>query len=237
MAIPRTVDLWSVAANKVFAGVPFDVAVDWLGVARVGPDDKVRVSENSPWVRLADSEWFAPYLLAPIGDEFVQEDPSLIELELPSPRVREAEDDDVDMIPLIDISMVLLIFFMMTSVAAAISRVAVPETENAEVVSADKNLIRFDVDRDADGQPLFAVAIGTENPTPENDHLRGVAEAMERFDEKLKTLNGPASVRIAAHGDLMFEDVEKLIREIDQRRNNGIDIRGTTVEVAGRGRP
>jgi DNA-binding transcriptional LysR family regulator len=194
----------------------------------------VRLGDGQPWTRLADSEWFAPYLLAPAADDLLGDDPGEVELELPSPRVREAEDDDVDMIPLIDISMVLLIFFMMTSVAAAVSRIAVPETDNAQIVSKEPNTVRFDVDRGPDDRPRFGVAKGIENPAGEDNDLATVAEVMRRFDAKIAGMTGGIWVRVAAHGDLMFDDVQEVLREVDARRNGGVDIRGTTVEVAGR---
>src|SRR5207248_10967091 len=59
-----------------------------------------------------------------------------VQLDFGWKRRREAGDDDVDMIPLIDVSLVLLIFFMLTASGVGASVLfPTPPAENGEVVN------------------------------------------------------------------------------------------------------
>ena len=222
----RKLDLWFVRQNRVFTQVPFDVAIDWLHQARLDPEDRVRADESTPWQLVRESSWLSPHLIStppkPASNEQGNADTIVAEeeadLELPSFGRKEEEDDDVDMIPLIDISLVLLIFFMMSSAISAVSRVAVPEASNA--VPADKNpkLVRIDIDRDKDGLPVYSVAMSNAAPQTEDDQLRQLDAVMSRVNAQLANVTGVARVRIAAHGELPFERVEDVIRELDKAK-------------------
>ena len=67
------------------------------------------------------------------------EQPAGEKLQDEQPGVGE-EDDDPDMIPLIDISLVLLIFFMMTSTVAVVSsQINVPEVQNGSTLAPPRD--------------------------------------------------------------------------------------------------
>ncbi|MDR7387550.1 MAG: M20/M25/M40 family metallo-hydrolase, partial [Armatimonadota bacterium] len=71
-------------------------------------------------------------------------------VELPEPEsgatiARFEDDDEVDMIPLIDISMVLLVFFIMIQAAGALAPVDVPEMRFAGELTADPNAITITI--------------------------------------------------------------------------------------------
>src|SRR5262249_57020998 len=90
-------------------------------------------SGTAEWMKVGASPTFAPYLpkLMPQGVEDQAEAMEPVAVDFAWKRPHHDEDDDVDMIPLIDVSLVLLIFFMMTTTgAAAIMRVQTPLTEN-----------------------------------------------------------------------------------------------------------
>src|SRR5262245_18873215 len=115
----RALDVWVVETGTVYREVPFTVVTDWIQQGRLLPDDKARPAGKGGWYRLADIPAFAVYLPKP--EPFRAEDQAEalepVEAELPSRRHRrDYEEDDPDMIPLIDISLVLLIFFIMTAV-------------------------------------------------------------------------------------------------------------------------
>src|SRR5205823_6635879 len=66
------------------------------------------------------------------------------------------DDEDVDMVPLIDISLVLLIFFMMTTtVAIAGSNINVPETQFA-TLSSERGTPWIGLDLGPGGEPVFS---------------------------------------------------------------------------------
>src|ERR671912_648511 len=94
---PKAFDVWFVAANTVYKGVPYGVVAE----------QPVELPDPKPGPR----------------------------------RSRFDEDDDVDMIPLIDISMVLLVFFIMVQATGAMAPTDVPEMRYAGQLSTDPNAI------------------------------------------------------------------------------------------------
>ncbi len=127
-------DVWIVDLNKVYTSVPFTVVTDWVQEGRLLHADRVRLAGKEKWHAVEAVPALLPYLPkpAPLAAEDRAEALEPVELGFQSPRVHEAEDDDVDMIPLIDVSLVLLIFFMMTSAISSgvFSNIATPEAKH-----------------------------------------------------------------------------------------------------------
>src|SRR5262249_30602303 len=131
---PKQFDVWFVAANTVYKQVPYNVVADWAQQGRLGPADQLRpAGSTEPWTRIDADALFADYLPRPVGETVAvgetapgEASPAIAEaMEAPEtpdldplPRRRSPYgEDDVDMIPLIDISMVLLVFFIMIRAA------------------------------------------------------------------------------------------------------------------------
>src|SRR5207237_9993438 len=102
----RLLDVWIHEINKVYRDVPFTVVTDWLEQGRLLPEDKVRLAGGKTWHELSQVPAFAPYLPRPeplaVGDTAEALEP--VDLGFVPTRRVEDEDEDVDMIPLIDIS-------------------------------------------------------------------------------------------------------------------------------------
>src|SRR5690606_30924235 len=142
----------------------------------------------------------------------------------------EEEDDDPDMIPLIDISLVLLVFFMMTTAVAALSPVDVPQMKNVGEASGDKDAITVQIDKRASGEPFFAVRVGEKPPLPDDNNLPTPGAALERLDIMLGASQYSREVRIACHKDLPRGWVRDLARELDKRKvKNQISFYGAEV--------
>jgi len=113
---PRFFNVWLVQPNTVYRGVPFSVICDWIQEGRLLGRDCVRTPGAPSWEYLDAHPLFMPYFgtndLPSAND--VAEALKPIEIDF-GPKRKEEDDDEVDMIPLIDISMVLLVFFMMTA--------------------------------------------------------------------------------------------------------------------------
>src|SRR5207244_12607590 len=113
-------DLWLTVGNRVYRAVPYEVLADWLQQGRVAPTDHLRPAGGGEWRQIDEVPALAVYLpreAAPeSGDRAEALEP--VELDVAVRHRRSGEDEDVDMIPLIDISLVLLIFFMMTATVA-----------------------------------------------------------------------------------------------------------------------
>src|SRR4051812_22455021 len=119
MGKSRGYDLWLTAANRVYRAVPYDVITDWLQQGRVVAQDQVRTEAAGEWRCVADMPALRTFLPHADVDRPADVAGAFEPVALPVvPRRREDDDDDVDMIPLIDISLVLLIFFMMTATVA-----------------------------------------------------------------------------------------------------------------------
>src|SRR6266576_7149188 len=113
----RFLDVWIVESNTVYREVPYTVVTDWVQQGRLLEDDRLKPSGSAQWIRLGDTNAFASFLpkVEPFRVEDQAEALEPVQVDFTWKRRRGDEDDDVDMIPLIDISLVLLIFFMMTA--------------------------------------------------------------------------------------------------------------------------
>ena len=113
----RFLDVWVLETNTVYREVPFTIVTDWIQQGRLVPDDKLRPSGTAEWFPLGGMPAFAAYLprTEPYRVEDQAEALEPVHVDFSWARPKEDDDEDVDMIPLIDISLVLLIFFMMTA--------------------------------------------------------------------------------------------------------------------------
>src|SRR4051812_2077105 len=110
MANPdRLLDVWLIDLNEVYSTVPFTVIADWLQQGRLLGQDRVRLAGNKKWHDIATVPAFAPYLPKeePLEAQDQAEALEPVDLGFDWKRPHEDDDEDVDMIPLIDISLVL----------------------------------------------------------------------------------------------------------------------------------
>src|SRR5262249_17979296 len=118
----RFIDVWIVEANQVYREVPFEVVADWIMQGRLLEDDQLRWSGTADWFRLGSTPAFAAYIPRsepfpgaaqpgaapqPAAADATAPDPTEMEHDFAWKRGHEEEDDDPDMIPLIDVSLVL----------------------------------------------------------------------------------------------------------------------------------
>ena len=119
-------------------------------------EDKVRLSGTETWHAVAKVQALAAFL--PKAEPFRAEDQAEalepVEVGFDWKHKADEEDEDVDMIPLIDISLVLLIFFMMTaSISAGIlSNITTPGAKHQLAsISQDMYWVGIDI-RDPEGK-------------------------------------------------------------------------------------
>lgn len=209
-ASERILDVWIVDLKKVYTGVPFTVVTDWLQQGRLLSTDRVRLAGKKQWHGVAKVPALAPYLpkAQPLAVEDRAEAMEAIDLGLQSPKVHEAEDDDVDMIPLIDVSLVLLIFFMMTTAVSSgiFSNIATPEAKHQlAAISADMLWIGIEP---KDGATLFSLGKDSEkkqylvNPTANDDLI------LEALAKELQGAEGEVKIRLRADKSLPIETIK-----------------------------
>jgi biopolymer transport protein ExbD len=250
---PKSFDVWFMEANTVYKAVPYNVVADWTQQGRLGGADMVRPSgTEEAWVAIADHEFLSDYLSRPtkakaapaplpaeplIAAEVVSEAKPAAEVpvELPDPEPgptvsRFEEDDEVDMIPLIDISMVLLVFFIIIQAAGALAPVDVPEMKYAGQLREDPDAITITIEKLNAENVYYSVRVGPTSPKPSHDMLPTPEAAMKALNEALAGATRPPEVRIACRKDLPRERVYELRRELEPLRKKGI-INSTVATV------
>lgn len=216
----RFLDVWIIESNTVYREVPFTVVTDWVQQSRLLPDDKVRPSGTAEWLRIGGMPAFVAYLpkVEPFRAEDQAEALEPVELDFAWKRRRGDEDDDVDMIPLIDISLVLLVFFMMTAaVGGAASLINTPSVEFKHL-SYDPEMFWIGVSNSNTG-PRYSFGKGDGGPEKQNDDLT-LPQALERLDAQ--DTARLVDVRIKADRALPYHVIESLTIELEKRRPKSI---------------
>lgn len=242
----KLLDVWIGEADTVYRDVPYSVVADWLQQGRLLADDRIRPAGGKNWSTIAKVPAFAAYLprAEPHASDDEAEALEPVDLGLHWKGPAESEDEDVDMIPLIDISLVLLIFFMMTATVStgALDAIALPQASHQLAdVSQDSFWIGIDARGDKKS-PYYSLGINNteiSSAQPELDlAIAGLASALGKG-------TGDAKVRLRAHQDLPIEVIKGTtlkIQELAERINQGrdrsqrltISILGEVNEVQGK---
>jgi biopolymer transport protein ExbD len=202
-------DVWVIETNSVYRKVPFTVVSNWVQQGRLLEEDRLRATGTEKWVTLSQVPVFAAYLpkVEPFRAEDQAEALEPVQVDFGWRARREDEDQDVDMIPLIDISLVLLIFFMMTAAVGSAAAIATPEAEHKLITPVADSLW---VGMDADG--TYSLGQGEKAGTPYATR----AELLRALSERLQEESGPVDVRVRAHKDLPLEAVRDMIAELEK---------------------
>ena len=232
-------DVWFVTADQVYRSVPFNIVTGWAEQGRLAADDRVRpAGSQAAWQRVADHPSICDFLFQLTKPqsghaEDTSEQMRPVELDVPTrSRRRQDEDNEVDMIPLIDISLVLLVFFMMTTVVAALSPIEVPESKYAEEFTKEVDSFTVQIDKRGPDDVVYALRVG-DKTSIEDNNLATLAELLTRIDARLAGVQQPPEVRIAFHKDLSFDLFRELTKELDKRqRKNLIRVYSADVNEA-----
>jgi biopolymer transport protein ExbD len=225
----RILDVWLVDLNEVYSGVPFTVVADWLQQGRLLGEDRVRLAGNQKWHTISAVPAFAPYLPRPepLAAEDQAEALEPVELGLDYRRPHEEDDEDVDMIPLIDISLVLLIFFMMTAAVTSgvLSPIQTPAARHQlAAITSDTYWLGIDVqghgkrEKGEDGKDLPWYSLGVEHKEtvePTTD-LEGILTALEK---QLQSIQGEVKIRLRAERSLSYDVLRDVIEELQGLEN------------------
>ncbi len=208
-------DVWIVETNAAYRKVPYTVVTDWIQQGRLLPNDKLRPSGVKEWSRLSDLSSFTAFL--PRVERHRAEDAAEamepVEVEIAWKRRAEDEDDDVDMIPLIDVSLVLLVFFIMTTAAigGVVSTIRTPPAEH-KLLAIDKNMLWVGIDRDGEGQLVYYLGQGEQK---EAKNFRDKRQLLQQVDDMLRGQR-QVDVRIKANLHLPYEVVRDMTSDLEQ---------------------
>lgn len=209
---PRFFNVWLVEPNTVYRGVPFSVICDWIQEGRLLGRDCVRTPGAPSWEYLDAHKLFKAYFGTselPVAED-AAEALSPIEIDF-GPVRKEEEDDDVDMIPLIDISMVLLVFFMMTAenlITAA--PFTISKVDTAEIVGRD-GVVHVSVRRDPKDEKKIAYHFkeNYDDTFTEQEVLDKIRDAKGSIGKEMKVI-------LQVEAMLPFDKVQPLIMGIEK---------------------
>lgn len=207
----RFLDIWIVESNTVYKEVPFAVVTDWVQQGRLLEDDMFKPSGTKDWIKIGGWGEFQPYFPKPEPNRTEDQSEALeaVHTDFTFKRPHDDEDDDVDMIPLIDVSLVLLVFFMLTATGANLAAfVKTPEVEYSDVVD-DPSSFRIDIDND-NGRPLYSLGVGTKAAEESEKDLRNLGAVLDRLKVRLATVPTTVDVVINADKDLK----SKVVRDV-----------------------
>ena len=191
----RLLDIWIIESNTAYRGVPFETIANWLQQGRLLGEDRVRPAGSKDWFRIDKIPALGPYLprveTQRIEDRAEALEP--LEAEFTWRHRGEEEEDDPDMIPLIDITLVLLIFFMMTAAVQSgmFAPIDVPGAEH-QAVSLIKGTLFVAIDRDAGGNARYALGKDDKELEPPGPNMTHV---LSRLNKELE--QGFGEVRIS----------------------------------------
>ena len=157
------------------------------GQGRLAAADMVRpAGTQAAWAKVGTHELLTDYIprpaatVAAVAAEGEVLAPAAVlggtPVELPDPELppsvsRFEDDDEVDMIPLIDISMVLLVFFIIIQAAGALAPVDVPEMKYGGQLSNDPGAITITIEKLNTEDVYYSVRVGGAAPKPSHDKL------------------------------------------------------------------
>jgi biopolymer transport protein ExbD len=201
-------DIWVRAIDRVYPQIPFTLLSNWIQEGRVLPDDKVRPAGTSDWTELRQEPLLAAYLPKPAAIRADDQAEALEPVELGfGPKIGGTEEEeDPDMIPLIDISLVLLVFFMMTAgemISASI--VETPPAENARVIEPGKMTVSIAL---ADGNARYFFGDEAADALSEEEVLARVADHVQG--------GGTPEAIIKANAWVPYETVQKLLMGLEK---------------------
>lgn len=210
---PRFFNVWLVQPNTVYRGVPFSVVCDWIQEGRLLGRDCVRTPGAPAWEYLDAHPLFQPYFglggLPTAQDAAEALEP--IEIDFAVAKKPDEEDEDVDMIPLIDISMVLLVFFMMTAqnlITAAPFKI--PAVKLSEISDRQGNVL-ISARRDTEDETKIAYHF-KENYTDKFTEQ----EVLDKMRDEKASAGLKLKVVLQVESTLPFEKVQALMMGLER---------------------
>jgi biopolymer transport protein ExbD len=231
----RFLDVWIIESNTVYREVPYNIIADWIQQGRLLEGDQLKASGSTEWFPLASMPAFAAYL--PRSERFRAEDQAEalepVEVDFAWKQPRPDEDEDVDMIPLIDVSLVLLIFFMMTTtVAGAGSLIKTPFAVNGtQLTSEDRYWIGIER---TDDRIVYSLGKG-DGGAAEGDRQLTQQEVIGKLEARLRS-GSPVNVHIRAARTVLYRYVEPVVVALSGFKDRRL-VRKISVEVTSKENP
>jgi biopolymer transport protein ExbD len=234
--IRKFLDVWIVDSNLVYREVPYTVVCDWIQQGRLLEEDRARPSGTGEWFPLSGMPAFTPYFpkAEPLRPDDQAEALEPVQIDFVWKRPQSDEDEDVDMIPLIDVSLVLLIFFMMTATVASAQFYVrnVPKAVEATELSNDPQSFWIGIQKLADNSIVYALGEGDSLPA-EADRNWTESQVVQQLTSRLRH---PVPVHIKAGADVPYGVVKRITGALSVPKARG-QITKINADVKGGSEP
>jgi len=199
-------DVWIIKANQVIREIPAHTILQWIGERRLIVRDKIRPSGTAEWFEVGQH----PSLLYTLPQkENIEPDDS--ESPVPIFQKHHMVDDDIDMIPLIDVSLVLLVYFLMsTSSMGSGTSTKLPIAEYASVKGL-KDQAWIEIDNNKTYTVGFA-----ERKKDQATKFDTHEKLISYLQDEIKKGQGFKEVTVYAPGDISAGTIRTLIATIEK---------------------
>ncbi len=212
-------NVWLVQQNRVYRGVPYSVVCDWIQDGRLTSKDCVKTAQDANWIFIQDHELLKPYLAQPESTPRAEDEADAlepIEMDVTLKKHVEHEEEDPDMIPLIDISMVLLVFFMMTAQDLLTASPIDSPKASAANIAASKQALKINLRRDPLNPNTVQYYWGDNVKAGQELKLEDILSSVD--DAVLNTPPYTVSVIVRAEGKLPYSVVQNLVAKLKDKK-------------------
>ena len=220
----NAMDLKILAFNQEYPAVPGDTLVQWALEGRITLRDQVR-APGGTWQEVAQVLWLAPNCAQPavatgMSDSGALESINLDDLAPDQPPAKfrsKAEDSEMDMTPMIDVTFQLLIFFMLTNSLASAAAVLVPEALHGKGVTPEGKQVLLIDDQ---GQFYLGEAL---NDTTRRESMDALIQEVTTNAAEFSSQNenAPLDVIITAHKSAKHGMVRDLVDRLGKVEHVG----------------
>ena len=205
----KAMHLKIVAEDKLLGPLPLDTLIEMAIEGRISPEDLVRPGGSRAWLRVTEIPELAVYLALPPPAEPLPggaEDDAAEAAEALGPvrlsQRRRYEEAAMEMAPMIDVTFLLLIFFMLTNSLANPAAMDVPEAVHGRGVTMEgQQLILID----QNGQ-YYLGEVASEQTAAES-----LTALVEEVKQNAQASKEPLDVIVSAHREVKHRHVRELV--------------------------
>ena len=199
-------DVWIVKANQVIREIPATTILQWIGERRLISRDKIRPAGTAEWFEVGQNPSLANN---PLQNENVELEDSASASQLFGKH--QVVDDDIDMIPLIDVSLVLLVYFLMsTSSMGSGTSTKLPIAEYASVKG-----IKDQAWIEIDSSKKFTVGLA-ERKKDQTTKFETQEKLISYLQDEIKKGQGFKEITVYAPGDISAGTIRTLVTSIEK---------------------
>lgn len=224
----RAMQLKLVSTNKLYGPVPMDKLIQLASEGRLSPEDQVRAAGTETWYAVADVPALAGSLpktaVVPSSAEggALPEPDVNIAAWTPRGSARAPEEAEIDMAPMIDVTFLLLIFFMITNSLANPSPMDVPSAVHGRGVTLEGQQLLL---IDEQGGLYLGDQVSDENRAESVDAL--VAEVQANAAAS----NTAMDVILNAHKETGYFQIRQLVERLGSVEGLGLIMLGVEEQL------